>query len=89
MEYANGDIFNGEWSSGVINGRGCLVRDGEEYDGHFKDGKKCGQGKIVYKDKTVYVGEWKDDKRNGKGKWISADETEVKEANWLDDEVVD
>ena len=88
MDYANGDVFNGEWSGGIIEGRGSLSRGGEEYDGYFKQGKRCGQGKVVYKDKTAYVGEWKDDMRHGKGKIISADETEVKDAMWAEDQMV-
>jgi hypothetical protein len=60
-----------------MEGRGSLVRGGEEYDGNFKGGLKCGQGKMVYKDKTVYVGEWKDDLTHGCGKLISADEKVV------------
>lgn len=85
MHFKNGDVYNGEWSEGKMHGRGSLCWDGQEYDGHFFKGRKTGLGKIVYADGTSYVGEWREDQRHGKGKLISADESEVKEAEWVDD----
>jgi hypothetical protein len=89
MDFTDGSVFNGEWSGGVIEGRGSLLRGGEEYDGYFKGGLKCGHGRVVYADKTSYVGEWLNDLRHGPGKLISADESEVKEARWEAGEMVE
>ena len=89
MDYADGAVFNGEWRGGVFEGRGSLIREGDEYDGHFKQGLKCGQGRMVYADATSYVGEWLNDQRHGAGKLISADQSVVKEATWEADQIVE
>jgi len=39
------------------------------YEGDYKDGKKYGHGKMVYKSGNTYEGEWKDDEKNGQGKF--------------------
>ena len=44
--------------------------NGDEYTGEFKDGKRDGQGTLVYSMWKKYVGEWKDDKRHGQGTLI-------------------
>ena len=41
--------------------------DGRKYVGEFKDGKRHGQGTVIFADGRKYVGKWKDDKPNGKG----------------------
>ena len=37
------------------------------YDGMFKDGKRNGPGKYVYKNGDVYEGEYLNDLRHGRG----------------------
>ena len=41
--------------------------DGRKYVGEFRDGKRHGQGTVIFADRRKYVGKWKDDKPNGKG----------------------
>ena len=42
-------------------------KNGTEYVGEFKDGKKHGQGTETLPNGTEYVGEWQDDKWHGQG----------------------
>jgi len=42
-------------------------RNGEVYNGTFKDNKRHGQGVIEFNDGSKYEGEYIDDTRNGHG----------------------
>ena len=42
------------------------------YEGEWLDGKRSGQGKMIYVNGDVYEGLFKDDKKNGQGKYIWA-----------------
>lgn len=41
--------------------------DGAIYEGEWKDGYACGQGKFIYTDGDVYEGSWINNKANGYG----------------------
>merc|ERR1719285_724426 len=41
--------------------------DEKGYTGESKNGKRHGQGRMVYPDNQIYEGSWRDDKRCGKG----------------------
>lgn len=47
--------------------------DGSQYFGEIKDGKREGQGKMVFKSGAEYIGTWKNDQMEGEGifKWPS------------------
>jgi hypothetical protein len=57
-----------------------------EYEGEYKDGKKHGQGKMIYENGNIYEGEWKDDKKNGQGKMVYKDGSSY-EGEWKDDRI--
>lgn len=65
--FANGDCFHGLWKFNKIV-RGVLaLKNGDKYDGEFKDGLFEGYGKYFWKDGSWYEGTWKDGKPfNGK-----------------------
>jgi hypothetical protein len=47
----------------MFNGTGIFkYKDGNVYEGGFKDNKKDGKGKLLEADGTSYDGEWKDGK---------------------------
>lgn len=49
------------------HGRGqCFYADGSVYDGEWKEGVRCGQGKLIHGEFT-YTGGWVDDKPEGQG----------------------
>ena len=61
--------YRGDVVNGVRNGFGCLSynKDGAEYIGQWKNGKRCGKG--YYLDNNFeYFGEWENDQPHGKGK---------------------
>ena len=42
-------------------------KDGDRYDGEWRDGKMHGRGTMTYKNGGGYEGEWKDGKKHGRG----------------------
>ena len=67
-EYAIGNKYVGEWSSGKISGYGKLFYvDGDVYEGQWKEEKMHGKGVYTYHNGDQYDGEWREDKRHGKG----------------------
>lgn len=66
-----GDMFEGEFSNGRLEGRGTLtdVR-GSRYVGTFKDSLRHGKGVEKMASGDVYEGEFFNDKRSGYGKVI-------------------
>ena len=41
--------------------------DGSSYTGEWKNDRRNGVGRAVFKDGSSYYGDWKDDTRNGTG----------------------
>ena len=39
MVWTQGDIYDGEWVNGVMNGKGKLTQNGKVYEGNFVNGK--------------------------------------------------
>ncbi len=50
---------------------------GHKYTGHYREGKRDGQGVMVYPNKTWYDGEWKNDDRHGHGANHTSDATYI------------
>lgn len=64
---SNGDVFEGRFENGVINGKGIFLDSKKnKYIGDFKEMKRWGKGKLVTKE-IFYEGEFLDNKLNGKG----------------------
>jgi hypothetical protein len=71
-----GDVIEGEWRNGLLNGQGIYNhKNGEKYFGGFRDGNKHGQGSFYYVDNGKYIGAFLNDKRHGLGSYISPDGT--------------
>eukprot|EP01083_Nonionella_stella_P209191 758538_1 len=60
VAYTNGDIFRGEWNGGKTCGR--------TYSGELLNGKRHGQGKMVFPNGSVYTGNWSNGSHHGFGK---------------------
>ena len=43
--------------------------DGSFYEGHWKEGKANGKGRLVRENGEVYDGQWKDDYAEGQGRY--------------------
>lgn len=62
----NGDIFEGEFSKGLKEGKGLMKSaDGGYLTGVWKENKILGKGEHVFNDKRKYIGNFKDDKKEG------------------------
>jgi hypothetical protein len=62
--YPNGDIYNGcciiRDGKELLNGNGKMIyKNGDEFEGEWKDNKIEGNGKMIYKNGDVFEGEWK------------------------------
>lgn len=69
-EWYVGEVVN--HSDGIYEGKGHLISmNGDEYIGSFKDGKKSGNGKMIYGSTgNIFEGSWLDDLAHGTGKLI-------------------
>jgi hypothetical protein len=67
--------YVGEKKNGIPHGLGEMKwRNGDYYEGRFKNGKKHGKGLYISIDKQIeYDGEFKDDKFHGKGTFTTKD----------------
>ena len=84
--FDDGNIFEGEWKDGRLNGFGITILYDETgmlfgtYDGQFRNGEKSGWGTGTIYSKEgklygTYVGNWKDGDYNGWGIFIWRDGT--------------
>ncbi|GHU28950.1 2-isopropylmalate synthase [Bacilli bacterium] len=61
-------VYTGSVVNGLFGGKGVRTyKNGDKYEGEWKDGKKEGKGVMTYADGRVYDGEWKGGNRNGQG----------------------
>ena len=89
IKFKNGDCYNGEVNAeGQPHGSGHMDYNLNgyyaEYDGQWKDGKRCGKGHYYRFSKGGgarhsydYKGEWFDDKEHGQGVSENSDETGI------------
>lgn len=66
--FADGSVYEGNFSGGLFNGEGTLTfSNGDVYVGSFVNGAKEGHGVYTRSDGSVYDGEFKDNKKEGHG----------------------
>jgi hypothetical protein len=76
LTFESGDKYEGSLENGVMAGFGKLTyskddkNNREYYTGEFKNGKRHGSGKLVWKNGQMCEGDWANDTLNGKGKVI-------------------
>ena len=77
------DLFMGIMDNNdIYPKRGILyTHNGDYYNGEFSDGKKNGQGNIIYANGTKYEGSFKNDFHDGFGKLMQSD-GEIFEGEW-------
>ncbi len=90
----NYGTYTGQWknhqwgSDSVPHGQGIRhygshsVHAGAMYEGHWQDGKRDGNGKMIFGGGDIYEGDWIQDKMQGKGKYSSIDGG-VYDGNWM------
>lgn len=70
MTFASGDIYEGDWANGEMNGQGTMTFagiDGGSYVGEWHDGKFAGKGVLHFASGNRFEGEFKDGKEHGHG----------------------
>lgn len=69
MNWINGQVYEGNWNKGQMDGVGKLIYDnGNLYDGEFKQGKRHGTGLFVWAENgSSYKGGWREGLMHGKG----------------------
>ena len=61
--WKRGDYYIGEFKEGLFHGEGEFHRtEGDVYKGQYENGKRSGNGTMIYANRTKKTGKWKDDK---------------------------
>ena len=68
LQKANGDVLEGVFHKGKLEGKGSEVKQFEKYTGEFQDGVRHGHGTILWNDNVEYCGEFKNGVMFGEGK---------------------
>ena len=67
----NGSKYVGLFKNGMYDGRGRIIfRNGDYFEGEFKNNKANGFGKYVNVNGEIYLGNWVNDKQEGNGELI-------------------
>lgn len=82
--YKSGAIYTGQFENGVFSGIGKLVKDGNTFEGSFKNDKPNGEGKLTTPRGDVYTGSFVDYKKNGQGTYVWAAGHKYV-GNWVND----
>lgn len=69
-------------SEGVIRYYNRSEKITEKYEGHWKNGKKCGHGVQTFSNGSVYEGDFDSDLREGRGIFRWAQQGDVYEGEW-------
>lgn len=69
LRLEDGGVVEGDWNMGLLHGEKCVLAtiDGDLYIGGWLQGKKNGEGTLVYSDGRVYRGQFQNDCREGVG----------------------
>ena len=79
----NGDVYEGEWEKGEINGYGKKTfANGDIYEGEWRNGEKHGKGKYTSIDGYKYEGDYVNGKRSGVGMLTNTKNGESKRGIW-------
>lgn len=68
--WPNGDRYTGDFRDGEQEGEGSFEsnEEGWVYNGSWRHGQMCGEGKVKWPSGIVYAGEWTDGVRQGRGR---------------------
>ena len=61
--FEDGAVFTGRIEGGVPNGKGAVVKYGNDdvYDGEMRDGARCGEGRCLFANGEEFSGRWEND----------------------------
>ena len=73
FNFANGNIYKGDFVNGVFEGIGRYDFEGGYYEGEWKSGRYHGHGFLLFSDGSSYRGAFVDGVAHGKGEETSAE----------------
>ena len=84
IDHMGREYYHGQMLGNKYHGEGHLIAmTGDEYNGTFRDGVKCGRGTITYASTgNIYEGEWEDDDHHGQGTLTEFKTGNVFEGGW-------
>ncbi len=86
-EWADGSIYEGEFSYGKPNGLGVYIWvNGDRYTGKWKGGTQEGYGIMKFYNGDKYDGDWKGGKKHGQGNMLWADSMSYR-GEWASDQM--
>lgn len=72
--FANGDVYLGQWGNGKMNGVGVYTfASGRRYEGHWSNNEKRGKGRETFPDGSLAHGNFKKDRLAGEGTFMTTD----------------
>lgn len=87
-QWPTGERYIGEWSNGVMEGKGTMLyAGGARYIGSFVGGMRHGEGTYYYVDGKRYEGQWADGMMHGQGVFYWSEQKFVK-AEWANGQKV-
>ena len=71
LTLANGDMFSGTFTNGLLNGKGSYIgHHGDIYVGEFQRHQIHGKGTLIFATGDMYVGEFQNGQYHGQGTLI-------------------
>ena len=84
---SNGDVFEGRYENGLLNGKGIFLSDNKnKYIGDFLNTKRWGKGELIT-DKIHYQGDFYNNKMHGNGKIKFLREGTIYQGNFKNDNI--
>ena len=83
----NNAKYKGQWEKNKNERHGLGIQvwsDGSMYQGHWKNDKANGKGRLIHADGDIYEAEWRDDKAHGQGVYKHTDGAEYN-GDWKED----
>eukprot|EP00002_Diphylleia_rotans_P006099 TRINITY_DN1540_c0_g4_i2.p1 TRINITY_DN1540_c0_g4~~TRINITY_DN1540_c0_g4_i2.p1 ORF type:complete len:139 (+),score=24.30 TRINITY_DN1540_c0_g4_i2:941-1357(+) len=84
--FPNGDIYEGEFKTGLRHGWGVHVnKAGDKYEGEWAADKKSGFGTLTMANQNRYEGKWFDNKKHGPGVFYYMSRGQRYDGEWVND----
>ncbi|KAH3763307.1 phosphatidylinositol 4-phosphate 5-kinase 8 [Pelomyxa schiedti] len=83
MDYFNGSVYYGTWTSDKHDGRGTMTwRNGDKYCGCWNNDMKEGEGTQNWEDGSIYTGNWHKNQQHGHGVMQSQKKAYIYDGMW-------
>ncbi len=87
IEWANGEVYEGDFADGLMAGHGKLRFHNGAYEGEFRDGLMWGRGELRYDNGRAYRGELVRGEWHGKGR-LETPQGEIYDGDFRDGDFI-